>query len=89
MSYKYTNSQENLILKPKIILLSLLFSRCIYILPKDIQKEANVLDIIPYALDVDVIKDCSTLRNEIADVFSVISRDNGTYFTLIEKVSFF
>lgn len=58
-----------------------------YILPKDIQKEANVLDVIPYALDVDVIKDCSTLRNEIADVFSVISRDNGTYFTSIEKVS--
>lgn len=57
-----------------------------YILPKDLQKETNAVDVIPYVLDVDVIKDCSTLRNEIADVFSVISRDNGTYFTSIEKV---
>lgn len=60
--------------------------RCMYILPKDLQKEANVVDVIPYMLDVDVIKDCTSLRNEIADVFSVISRDNGTYFTSIEKV---
>lgn len=59
-----------------------------YILPKDLQEETNVLDVIPYVFDVDVIKDCSSLRNEIADVFSVISRDNGTgtYFTSIEKV---
>lgn len=64
-------------------------SRCMYILPKDLQKEANVLDVIPYVFDVDVIKDCSSLKNEIADVFSVISRDNGTYFTSIEKVCYF
>lgn len=57
-----------------------------YILPKDLQKETNVVDVIPYVLDVDVIKDCTSLRNEIADVFSVISRDNETYFTSIEKV---
>lgn len=56
-----------------------------YILPKDLESEPN--DLIPYGLDVDIIKDCSALRSEIGEVFNVIDRDSGQYFTTIEKVS--
>lgn len=55
-----------------------------YILPKDLHGESN--DMIPHRFDVDIIKDCSSLRHEIADVFNVLDRNSGTYYTSIEKV---
>lgn len=55
-----------------------------YILPKDLHREPN--EVIPYRFDVDIIKECSSLQREIADVFNVIDRDSGTYFTSIERV---
>lgn len=88
MRYKYIILRDLILISDELsVIIIFSTSRCMYILPKDLQKEANVLDVIPYVLDVDVIKDCSSLRTEIADVFSVISRDNGTYYTSIEKVS--
>lgn len=55
-----------------------------YILPKDIHKDT--VDIIPYGFEVDIIKDCSSLRNDIADVFNVIDRNSQNYVQTIEKV---
>ncbi|XP_031628199.1 histone H2A deubiquitinase MYSM1-like [Contarinia nasturtii] len=56
---------------------------CMYILPKDIHKDT--IDIIPYGFEVDIIKDCSSLRNDIADVFNVIDRNSHNYVQTIEK----
>lgn len=55
-----------------------------YILPKDMNKDT--IDIIPYGFEVDIIKDCSSLRNDIADVFNVIDRNSHNYVQTIEKV---
>lgn len=55
-----------------------------YILPKDIHKDT--IDVIPYGFEVDIIKDCSSLRNDIADVFNVIDRNSHTYAQTIERV---
>lgn len=55
-----------------------------YILPKDIHKDT--IDIIPYGFEVDIIKDCSSLQNDIADVFNVIDRNSQNYVQTIEKV---
>lgn len=55
-----------------------------YILPKDIHKDT--IDIIPYGFEVDIIKDCTSLRNDIADVFNVIERNSHNYVQTIEKV---
>lgn len=60
-----------------------LFS-CMYILPKDIHKDT--IDIIPYGFEVEIIKDCSSLRNDIADVFNVIDRNSHNYVQTVEKV---
>ena len=57
---------------------------CMYIMPKDINKDT--IDIIPYGFEVDIIKDCSSLRNDIADVFNVIDRNSHNYVQTIEKV---
>lgn len=57
-----------------------------YILPKDTHKDT--IDIIPYGFEVDIIKDCSSLRNDIADVFNVIDRNSHNYMQTIEKVRF-
>lgn len=59
---------------------------CMYILQKDLDKDTT--DIIPYGFDVDIIKDCTTLRNDIADVFNVIERQGPRYVQTIEKVCF-
>lgn len=58
---------------------------CMYILPKDIHKDT--IDIIPYGFEVDIIKDCSSLQNDIADVFNVIDRNSQNYVQTVEKVS--
>lgn len=55
-----------------------------YILQKDIHKDTA--DIIPYGFEVDIIKDCSSLKNDIADVFNVIDRQGPRYVQTIEKV---
>lgn len=55
-----------------------------YILPKDIHKDT--IDIIPYGFEVEIIKDCTSLRNDIADVFNVIERNSHNYMQTIEKV---
>lgn len=55
-----------------------------YIIPKDVHKDT--IDIIPYGFEVDIIKDCSSLRNDIADVFNVIDRNSHNYVQTIEKV---
>lgn len=57
-----------------------------YILQKDLHKDTT--DIIPYGFEVDIIKDCSSLRNDIADVFNVIDREGPRYVQTIEKVRF-
>lgn len=46
----------------------------------------DTMDIIPYGFEVDIIKDCTSLRNDIADVFNVIDRNNQNYVQTIEKV---
>lgn len=51
-------------------------------MPKDLT--SNFQDGIPYELDVDIIKDCTTLSNEIKDVFDIIDKDNNK--ELLEKV---
>lgn len=55
-----------------------------YILPEDIHKDS--IDIIPYGFDVEIIKDCTSLRNDIADVFNVIDRNSQNYVQTVEKV---
>lgn len=60
------------------------FCSCMYILPNDIHKDT--IDIIPYGFEVDIIKDCSSLQNDIADVFHVIDRNSHNYVQTIEKV---
>lgn len=57
-----------------------------YILPKDLHKDT--IDVIPYGFEVDIIKDCSSLQNDIADVFNVIDRECPSYVQTIEKVHF-
>lgn len=57
-----------------------------YILQKDLHKDTT--DIIPYGFEVDIIKDCSSLRHDIADVFNVIDRQGPRYVQTIEKVCF-
>lgn len=57
-----------------------------YILQKDLHKDTT--DIIPYGFEVDIIKDCSSLRKDIADVFGVIDRQGPRYVQTIEKVQF-
>lgn len=57
-----------------------------YILPKDIHKDT--VDIIPYGFEVDIIKDCSSLQKDIADVFNVIDRNSQNYVQTIDKVCF-
>lgn len=59
---------------------------CMYILPKDINKD--IADVIPYGFEVDIIKDCTSLRNDIADVFNVIDRNSQNYEQTIEKVNY-
>lgn len=52
-------------------------------MPKDLT--SNFQDGgIPYELDVDIIKDCTTLSKEIKDVFDIIDKDNNK--ELLEKV---
>lgn len=51
-------------------------------MPKDLA--SNFQDGIPYELDVDIIKDCTTLSREIKDVFDIIDKDNNK--ELLEKV---
>lgn len=57
-----------------------------YVLPKDLHSISN--DTIPYGLDVDVIKDCSNLRNEINDIFSVIDQETDYFAETVRKVCF-
>lgn len=56
-----------------------------YILPKDLHNDA--IDVVPFGFEVDIIKDFSSLRNDIADVFNVIDRNSQTYAQTIERVS--
>lgn len=56
-----------------------------YILPNDLQSISP--ETIPYSLDVDIIKDCSSLKTEIRDVFNVIDKQRADYQNTIEKVS--
>ena len=58
-----------------------------YILPNDLQSISP--ETIPYSLDVDIIKDCSSLQTEIRDVFNVIDKQRADYQNTIEKVSLF
>lgn len=67
-----------------MLILSLFSSSCMYILQKDIHKDTT--DIIPYGFEVDIIKDCSSLHRDIADVFNVIDRTSPRYVQTIEKV---
>lgn len=55
-----------------------------YILPEDMHSIS--VDTIPYSFEVDVIKDSSTLRNEIRDVFNVIDKNNDQFDEIIQKV---
>lgn len=58
-----------------------------YIMPKDLHNK-DTFDIIPYGFEVDIIKDCSSLQNDIADVFNVIDRQCQGYVQTIQNVSF-
>lgn len=55
-----------------------------YILPKDVHKDT--IDIIPYGFEVDIVKDCSSLQKDIADVFNVIDRKSHNFVQTVEKV---
>lgn len=56
-------------------------------MPKDLHNK-DTFDIIPYGFEVDIIKDCSSLQNDIADVFNVIDRQCQGYVQTIQNVSF-
>lgn len=55
-----------------------------YILPEDMH--SITVETIPYSFEVDVIKDCSTLRSEISDVFNVIDKNSDQFDEIIRKV---
>lgn len=55
-----------------------------YVMPEDLQNFSS--DTIPYALDVDVIKNCSNLKNEMNDIFSAIDRETDYYTEAARKV---
>lgn len=59
-----------------------------YIMPKDLHKK-DTFDIIPYGFEVDIIKDCSSLQNDIGDVLNVIDRQSHDYVQTIQNVSYF
>lgn len=55
-----------------------------YVMPRDLRHLSP--DTIPYSLEVDIIKDCSNLKNEIDDILSVIDKNSDSYVEAVQKV---
>lgn len=55
-----------------------------YVMPEDLRHLSS--DTIPYSLEVDVIKDCSNLKNEINDILSVIDKNSVSYAEAVSRV---
>lgn len=58
--------------------------RCMYIMPEDLLAIGE--HTVPYELEVEIIKDCSNFKSEIADVFAIIDKDDDQYAATLKKV---
>lgn len=53
-----------------------------YIMPEDLHTN----DSFPYELQVDIVDDYVTFKEDVSDVFDVIDRNNESYSETLEKV---
>lgn len=62
-----------------------------YVMPKDLHSNFHDNNCLPYEIDVDIIKDCTNLKNDIRDVLLVVESNNffNSTHELIQKVFFF
>lgn len=55
-----------------------------YVMPKDLLTIGE--HTVPYELEVEIIKDCSNFKSDIADVFAIIDKECDQYPATLKKV---
>lgn len=58
-----------------------------YVMPEDLHAIGE--HTVPYELEVEIIKDCSNFKSDIADVFAIIDKECDQYPVTLKKVCVF